>query len=317
MPKIIFALGRVIGLALVLGGVGMAAQAPGAGQEGPPPPEFIRQGQALLREGKLDETLDLYQREIAASPKSVVAHNATGSVLDLMGRTAEARTMFAKSIEIAATPAERASAQRGMAMSYAFDNDCTNAVKYQQQVYDYYVSISDFFMQGETANEVARICIEAGDLDAATRWYRIGHEKGLKQADITADGIALWNFRWEHAQARLAARRGQASEARKHVVAARALLDGHPGMAEEQKIFYPYLTGYVAFHTGEYAKALTEFEQANPRDPFIQVLMAQTYEKLGNEAAAMDLYRKAATATGHNAPTAYARPFAVKKLGTN
>lgn len=283
---------------------------------GQPQPEFIRQGQQLAREGKLEEALALYLREIQSNPDSSPAHNAAGVTLDLLGRGEEARKHFAKVIELAPTPVAKANAQRQMAMSYAFQNDCQNTIRYEQQVFDYYVSEKNFYQQGEMANEAARVCIEAGDLNNAEKWYRIGHDVGLKEPDIKPDRVALWEYRWEHAQARLAARRNKKAEAQKHVVAAKTLLDKNPEMAKAQAIFYPYLTGYVAFYTGDYKTALTELQQANQNDPFIQCLIGQTYEKLGQKDKALELYRKAAQTTAHNPPAAFARPFTRKKLET-
>ena len=86
-------------------------------------------------------------------------------------------------------------------------------------------------------------------------------------------------------------------------------------MAKAQAVFYPYLAGYVAFYSGDYKKALEELQRANQNDPFIQCLMAQTYEKLGQAEKATELYEKASATTAHNPPAAYARPFARKKLG--
>lgn len=201
-------------------------------------------------------------------------------------------------------------------MSYAFEGDCAGSVRFAQQVFDYHVADKNFFQQGEIANEVARVCLEAGDIDTAEKWYRTGREVGLKETDIKPERVALWNFRWEHAQARIAARRGRKDVAAKHVAAAKALLDQNAEMAKEQTIFYPYLVGYVAFHTGDYATALAELQKANQDDAFIQTLIGQTYEKLGQSEKATEYYRKAAQTTSHNPPAAYARPFARKKLGT-
>jgi len=181
-------------------------------------------------------------------------------------------------------------------------------------VFDYWKSVGDFYQQGEMANEAARVCIEAGDLNTAEHWYKLGHDVGLKQTDISPERVSLWNFRWEHAQARLAARRGNRAEAQKHVAAAKAILDKDPKMAEAQAIFYPYLTGYVALYTGDPKTAADDLAKANQNDPFIQCLMGQAYEKLGQKEKAMECYRKAAATTAHNPPAAYARPFATKKL---
>ncbi|MEJ7711800.1 MAG: hypothetical protein WKF84_18515 [Pyrinomonadaceae bacterium] len=201
------------------------------------------------------------------------AHNAAGVALDLMGRGAEARQHFAKAIEIAPDPQAKANAQRQMAMSYAFENDCQGTVRFQQQVFDYHVGEKNFYQQGNVANEAARVCIEAGDLNTAQKWYQIGHDAGLKELDIKPERVALWNFRWEHAQARLAARRNQKEVAQKHVAAAKAILDQSPELAKEQAVFFPYLTGYVAFYGGDFKTALADLQKANQDDPFIQNLI--------------------------------------------
>lgn len=121
-------------------------------------------------------------------------------------------------------------------------------MKYEQ-VLDYYISVKDFYNQGEIADEAARVCIDSGDLNTAEQWYRTGHDLGLREPNIPADRVDLWNFRWEHAQARIAARRGNKAEAQKHVAAAKAILG--KGTLPDLQQFFPYLTGYVAFYGGD------------------------------------------------------------------
>jgi tetratricopeptide (TPR) repeat protein len=240
--------------------------------------------------------------------------------LDLQGKGAEARQLFQKAIDSADAPAAKASAQRAMAMSWAFEGNCKETGKYEQMVIDYWVTKEKddhnaFYQEGEMADEAARACIDSGDLDAAFAWYKKGHDLGLKESDISADRKALWEYRWEHAQARIAARRGNRAEAEKHVTSAKAALDGMTDLRQQQEAFFPYLTGYVAFFLGDYKKALADLQKANQNDPFIQCMLGQTYEKLGEKDKAMECYRKAAATNAHNPPAAYARPFAQKKLG--
>ena len=242
----------------------------------------------------------------------MVANIASGSVLDLLGRGEEARKYFQKAVDVADTPEHKAAAERQMAVSYAFEGNCAKAVEFEQQVFDYYASVKNFFQQGEIANETARICIDSGDLDAAHKWYQLGHDTGLREPDIKPAGTDLWEFRWEHAQARIAARRGEHADAEKHVAAATAILD--KGTNPEQAQFLPYLEAYVAFYAGDYKRALDEFLKANQNDPFIVCMTGQTYEKLGQKDSAMANYRKAASAIIHNPPAAYAVPFSKKKL---
>ncbi len=238
---------------------------------------------------------------------------ATGVTLDLAGKYAEAREHFTKAIEIAPDARTKAAAQRAMAISYAFEGNCPETVKYEQQVLDYYISVKDFYNQGEIADEAARVCIDAGDLNTAEHWYRTGHDLGLREPNISPDRVDLWDFRWEHAQARIAARRGNQAEAQRHVAAAKAILD--KGNIPEQQQFFPYLTGYVAFYEGDFKTALEDFQKASQSDPFILCMLGQTYEKLGDRDKAIECYRKAAMITAHNPPGAFARPFAKKKLG--
>jgi tetratricopeptide (TPR) repeat protein len=242
--------------------------------------------------------------------------------LDLDGKGAQARELFQKSIDSAATPRAKADADRAMAMSWAFEGNCAKTGEYEQKVIDYWAAqetadpANAFYQEGEIADEAARVCIDAGDLASAGAWYKKGHDLGLREPHISADRQALWEYRYDHALARLAARRGDRAEAQKYVAAAQASLEKMTALRAQQQAFLPYLTGYVAFYLGDYQAALADLQKANQNDPFIQCLIGMTYEKLGDQDKAMESYRKAyAAARAHNPPAAFARPFARKKLG--
>ncbi len=286
----------------------------------------MRQAQQAIRDGKPDEALAVYRKELAANPNSLAGQQRRRRLLDLMGNGAEARKHFQKAIDAAPDAAAKANAQRQMAMSYGFEGDCRNTVKYEQMVIAYWVTREQaepqnaFYQQGEMANEAARVCIDSGDLETAATWYRKGTELGLKEPGNQTHPKSLWDFRLEHALARIAARQGNKAEAQKHVAAAKALLDSDPTMAGQQARFFPYLTGYVALYTGDPKTALDDLQKAvamqgNAGDPFFQCLLGMTYEKLGEKDKAMECYRKAFATTAHNPPAAFAKPFARKKLG--
>jgi tetratricopeptide (TPR) repeat protein len=279
----------------------------GCGMTGP--------GAQQARMGNLDEALASFQKEIAADPQASASNCGAGIVLDLMGRTADAKKYFERAIQTAANPQAKSNAQRSMALSYAFDGDCANTIKYEQMVLDYFVTIGDFYNQGEIADEAARVCIDAGKLDEAEKWYKTGHDLGLKQPDAPTDRKHLWEFRLEHALGRLAARRGKVAEAAMHVGAAKAILDSDPTLSQQQAPFFPYLSGYVDYYLGNYKGAIEELQKANQNDAFIQCLIGMTYEKLGEKDKATEFYTKASRVMGHNPPAAFARPFARKKLG--
>lgn len=72
------------------------------------------------------------------------------------------------------------------------------------------------------------------------------------------------------------------------------------------------MTGHVAFYKGDYKAAVADLQRANQRDPFILCLLGQAFEKLGDTASANT--KALALSSAHNPPSAYARPFATKRL---
>jgi len=247
--------------------------------------------------------------------------------LDRAGNTAQARVLIQAAIDSAATPAARAAAQRTMAMSYAFDGDCANTLRYEEMVIAYWVTREQaepqdaFYQQGEMADEGARVCLDADSVAAAERWYRRGYELGLREPEPRTHPRSLWDYRLAHALGRIAARRGDADEARRQVTAARRALDGDSAMAAQQERFFPYLAGYVALYTNDLPTAERELTRTvamrgNDRDPFYRTLLAMVYERQGRRDEAQAAYRQAYDlATAHNPPAAFARPYARRKLG--
>lgn len=314
---------RLLLAALLALPCGLSAQQGKGGGKGKEQSAHLRQASELMREGKTADALAAVRRELDVNPTSAQAAN----LLDTLGATADARMVFQKRIDTAPDAAAKAAAQRAMAMSYAFDGDSKNTVKYEQLVIVYWASREKeepqnaFYQQGEMANEAARVCIDAGDLDAAELWYRKGTELGNKEPEPRTHPKSLWDYRLAHALGRLAARRGDKAEAQKQIAAARKILDSDPKMAEAQERFFPYLVGYVALYTGDLKTAETELTKAmtaqgGGNDPFFPCLLGMTYEKLGQADKAKEFYQKAYNlATAHNPPAAHVRPFARKKLG--
>jgi Flp pilus assembly protein TadD len=299
----------------------LCAQPPQGGRGGPQS-ENLRQASQAMRDGKTAEALTAVKKELEANPNSSQA----ASMMDNLGATADARKVFQRAIDSAADPRAKANAHRAMAMSYAFDGDCKNTAKYEQMVIDFWKTQEQtdpqnaFYQEGEMANEAARVCIDAGDLETADQLYRKGTELGLKEPEPKKNPASLWNFRLEHGLGRIAARRGNKAEAAKHVAAARKILDEDKTMASAQERFYPYLVGYVALYTGDFKTAeaeLTKATQANNNDAFMLCLLGMTYERMGEKDKATETYKKAAASIqpgGHNPPAAFARPFTRKKL---
>jgi tetratricopeptide (TPR) repeat protein len=299
--------------AILLAGASLRAQssASQASTNQSDPMELVKQGRKLNSEGKQDEALALYLQALKQSPDLFEAHLSAGTALDLKGRYDEARQHLAKAVELA-RPEAKVQALRTMAVSYAFERNAQEASKFERQAFDTQMAAQNFTGAAETANELARICLESGDLNDAYQWYQTGYETARRKPNLPEAEKDLWEFRWEHAQARVAARRGQREEAQKHVAAAKAILD--KGTNPDQARFYPYLTGYVALYSGDSKMAIAELQKADQRDPFILSLLAQAYEKSGDTTQAMEYYRKVLASNAHNPTNAFARPLAKQKV---
>ena len=251
------------------------------------------------------------------------------SQLDREGKTTEARALLQSVIDSATDPAAKARAQRTMALSYAFDGDCANTVKYERMVIDYWKTREQaepqnaFYQEGEMANEAARVCIDVGELDTAEQMYRLGYELGVREPQPATHPRSLWDYRLAHALGRLAARRGNAAEAQRQVAAARRALDADTAMAAQQERFFPYLVGYVALYTNDLPKAEAELTKAlatrgNENDPFMHALLAMTYEKQGKASEANALSDRALqlAGRGHNPPAAFIHWYMRTQRGT-
>ena len=247
--------------------------------------------------------------------------------LDVDGQHAEARAIFQALIDNAPDPAAKAAAQRRLAISHGFEGHCAETVKYEEMVIGYWKTREEaepqnaFYQEGEMANEAARICIDAGDIGTAEKMYKRGSDLGLKEPEPKTHPKSLWDFRLAHAQARIAARKGDKKAAQRYVAEARRILDSDQTMAANQERFYPYLVGYVALYTNDLKTAETELMKAismqgNSTDPFMHALLGMTHENMGHRNAAKEWYQKAYDlATQHTPPSAFTRAFARKKLG--
>ena len=306
---------RCAGVSFLVSGAMLAAQAPAAPGASAPTSEtavLVKQAQQLNNEGKQDEALATYRKALEISPNDVDAHLGIGAVLDLKGEYAEARRHLAKAIDVAPADAKE-QAWRTMAFSFVFECNMSEAGKLEQHVFDARMARQDFISAADVGNETARLYLECGDINSAEKWYKSGYQTSTRKTDMSDADKNLWLFRWENAQARIAARRGQREEAQKHVSAAKVALD--KANNPDQARFYPYLTGYVAFYSGDYKTAIADLQQADQRDPIILSLLAQAYEKSGDQKQAVDHYRTVLASNAHNPTNAFARPLAKKKLG--
>lgn len=272
---------------------------------------LLKEATELAGAGKYDDALAQFRKALAADPALVSAQLGVGRMLDMMGQYAEARQELAKAIEMAG-PQAKDEARTTMAVSYAFESRAADAAKYYEPVFNDRVSAAKFNSAAATANAMARVYLESGDLANADKWYRTGYETSKKIADLKPPQVDLWQMRWLNAQARIAARRGNAAEARTHAAAMKALLDKGENPNEQPQ--YHYLAGYVSLEGGDHDTAIAELSKGNLNDSFVLALLGRAHEKKGDAAKASEYYTKALAATSHTINTAFAHQWARKYL---
>jgi len=282
-------------------------------------PALRAQADVIARAKKLDAQGDqigaigLYRQALTRTPRSFDAHYGIARALDLHGDYDEARTHFTTAIDVAPDDGSRDQALRMLGVSWTFTRHLREAMRAYVRVFERRSMAADFAGAAEVANELGRVLLELGDPDGATTWYRRGYDTALRVPSRSAAANDLAELRWAHAQARIAIRRGQASEATRQVERVKTLVSKAPNRAEEPQ--YAYLAGYVAYYARNDRQAIAHLEQADQQDPFILLLLAQAHQRVGERAAAHDYYTKVMASTSHAINNAFARPIARRELG--
>lgn len=274
--------------------------------------ELSRQAQKLESEGKLKDALVTYRQILETDPKQVDAHLGIGRVLDIEGQYGEARKHIQQAIDLA-SERELSPALSTMAVSYAFEGLAAEAAKYYQRVFDRQMKAGAPDSAAGTANALGRVYLETGDFTNAETWYRTGYESATKNEKRTPEGTDLAEMRWHHAQARIAARRGQFGVARKHEAEVLVIV-GRGRLDDAQRAQHPHLAGYVAFHQRNFDLAIAQLSKADQGDPFIVSLLAQSYEGKDDHVKAREFYAKILEQPGHSLQVAFSRPLAGRRL---
>lgn len=283
----------------------LALPLPAAAQ--PDPLAQVQAAEKQIASGDLDGAISALEQIVAAAPKSFDARLMLGRALDLHGRHPAARVQLEEAVKLASDE-QRNTALTSLGISYAFESKPEEAARYYQRAFDAFVQADDRPAAAGIANALARIYLESGDLQKAEEWYKTGYEMARKIEGLPAAQAVLWEMRWHHALARIAARRGNKPAADEHVAAVKAAFD--KGLPENQRTAYPYLLGYVAFYSKDYRTAVSELLKGDQNDPFVLGLIAQAYERLGERERAAEYYRKVMSSPAHNINAAFSRPRA-------
>ncbi|MDE3154437.1 MAG: tetratricopeptide repeat protein, partial [Acidobacteriota bacterium] len=101
-----------------------------------------------------------------------------------------------------------APAEQGKLVSFASTGDCKGAVQYAKGPYNAALDGSHFGDAAQMANDVAEICLNAGDAGSAEEWARMSYAAGMQQDGLKPAESNLLDFRWNATMARIDAMRG-------------------------------------------------------------------------------------------------------------
>ena len=281
--------------------------------QSPDPDDLVKRGRTLMTLGKHDEAERLYRQALSISSRSFEASRALGILLNLKGQYPEAQTHLQRAVSVAPTATVRHQAMSALALSYAFEGKLADvqrqyeAVRLQQQ------TDGDAAGAAASARSLGRILLEAGDVANGRKWYELGYREWKPEASQPASEHMLWELRWRHMQARLAAREHKIDYARRLLSEFESIMQRRGKIAEDHEI-YRWIAGYVAYYAKDYDRAIAELTHANLADPFILNLIGMAYEAKGDVENSRQYYRRTMESNVHNLQAAIARPHARAKL---
>ncbi len=251
--------------------------------------ELVKQGEELASEWQTDEALALYQARSRTGSESVSGAAVHGS----SSRPARQVRGSADSIWRRRSNWLRSSRRcrrlRVMAVSYAFERNTEKAVRVREASFRLQNNWKQYADAAGTANELARIYLESGDLRQCVAVVSDRSHDRLEDSQLTPAQKDLWEFRWQAAQARIAARRGQREQAQQDLAA----LQGASRQSDN-----PDQAAVLSLPGGircPISRRLQQPPSSNckrptQKDAVVLCLLAQTYEKLGDTAHARDYY---------------------------
>ncbi|HSC25640.1 MAG TPA: tetratricopeptide repeat protein [Vicinamibacterales bacterium] len=282
----------------------------GGPAEPPAVSDIVAEARQLDLSGQHEPAVARYREALALAPDDFDAHYGIGRALDLAGQYDEAREHFSKAVALA-PPELREQAMRMLGIAWTFAGRADQAAPWFEQVFTRRRDAGDRAGAAEVANELGRVHLELGDLDRAETWYRSGFETAQTTGRTPAQ-VDLAELRWTHAQARIAARRGDHDRALAYAAEVREVLNRGTNPGEERP--YQYLVGYLALVRGDAAGAVEALQKADLDDPFNAFLLADAHARLDHDAIARDLYQTVLASASHGVGAAFVREEARRRL---
>ena len=135
-------------------------------------------------------------------------------------------------------------------------------------------------------------------------------------SSIPEDQKQVWLGRLHHGRCRTLARMGKHEEAWAEAQKIKKMIDDGGEPAKQYIPAWHYLAGYLKLETGDYRTAVDELKQADPQNPFHNLLLARAYEKVDDKENARKAYQAVVDSQQNGLERALAYPEAKRKLAS-
>lgn len=274
---------------------------------------LVRQGRALVNEGNYDGAERLYRQALALGPRSFETAIALGVVLDLKGQYPEAQSHLQRAIELAPAGPPCNQAMNALALSFAFEGKPAIAQKHFEELRRRQTLEGDPGGAAASARALGRIYLESGDTANGRKWYELGYQESKPSSDQPESERLLWELRWHHAEARIAAREGHLDRAKKHLAEFESIMRRRGHQADDNDI-HRWVSGYVAYYAKAYDQAIADLTRGNLTDPFVLLLVGMAYEAKMDPGNARAYYQRVLETHVHDLQASIAIPRARARL---
>lgn len=262
----------------------------------------------LFKMGRYDEALAAYRKTLELDATFINSFVGIASVLTCMDRHAEALEELQQMMAAAVNDGQRRFALTSMANVDCDEGKFDDALRVVDEQYAIAEKINDVGALAQDLNFMGNILFETGRYDEALAKFTASIELVRASnlgADIKANSERFYLFN----EALVALKQGDAETAQ-----AKSMEFTEKAEAAHNtfQIWLSHqLAGMIALDAGAFAKALAEFQNANPQNPHNLYRMALAYKGLGELDKAKEYAMKAADFNGLLALNyAFARPQA-------
>ena len=266
----------------------------------------------LMKQGKFDESIKEYQTALSIDPNFYASFIGLGTNYVFKGNYEKGREQLRKLIDAPNDNYYRNTAFEYIAYSYVFEKKYDDAVNELQKSYNQFEMNKNYWDMSQEISMIGDILLESGRPDEARKKYVSSVELIQNSIAATEERKTWARLAFIGEEVLIALKKNQIAIAKNKAEAYREQAEKIQNPREIKN--YHYLSGLIALSEKRYDNALTEFLQADQRNPRILFKIAEAYEGLGNKEKAKEFFTRTANFNEISTNYAFVRNKAFKKL---